>query len=233
MASSAVAPLLLVGGWTVAAGLQPPSFDPVSDTVSELMAVNAVDSWVMTTALLAAGTCYIVTAVALWPAAWAGRLIMVAGAAAGMMVAANPVPARGGGSFSHAVWASLGFAGLATWPTGAWRRGSPVPWALRPRACFVAVAVQFALLAWFVAEVVLRARHAGLAERVAAVTQALCPLVVMLSCRLSRASASARSRCPGRPRATYPPRGAVRLAKSLGHQLDGTRNHRRFTRPLP
>jgi hypothetical membrane protein len=201
MASSAAAPLLLVGGWTVAARLQPPSFDPVSHTVSELMAVNAVDSWVMTTALLAAGICYTVTAVALWPAALAGRLILVAGAAAGMMVAVNPEPAKGGGSFSHSIWASLGFVGLAAWPTGAWRRDPSVPWVLRPMACFAAVAVQIALLAWFVAEVVLRAGQAGLAERVAAVAQALCPLVVMLSCRLSRVSAARRERS-GQPTAT-------------------------------
>jgi hypothetical protein len=197
MASSAAAPLLLVGGWTVAARLQPRSFDPVSATISELMAINAVDRWVMTTALLAVGICYIVTAVALWPAALAGRLILVAGAAAGMMVAVNPEPAGGGGSLSHAIWASLGFAGLAAWPTGAWRRGSPVPWALRPKACFAAVAVQLTLLAWFVAEVVLQAGQAGLAERVATAAQALCPLVVMLSCRLSRASAGAGSHYSG------------------------------------
>jgi hypothetical membrane protein len=200
MASSAAAPLLQVGGWTIAARLQPPSFDPVSHTVSELMAPNAVDPWVMTTALLAVGICYIATAAALWPAALAGRLILAAGAAAGMMVAVNPEPARGGGSLSHAIWASLGFAGLAAWPTGAWRRDSPVPWALRPKACFAAVTVQLTLLAWFVAEVVLRAGQAGLAERVAAVAQALCPLVVMLSCRLSRGSAGARLHYPERPR---------------------------------
>ena len=68
MISSAAAPVLLVGGWTVAAERQPPSFDPMSDTVSELMAVNATDRWVMTTAFLAVGICYVITGTALRPA---------------------------------------------------------------------------------------------------------------------------------------------------------------------
>ena len=40
--SAAAAPVLLIGGWTVAAGLQP-HFDPVSDTVSALAAVGTPD----------------------------------------------------------------------------------------------------------------------------------------------------------------------------------------------
>jgi hypothetical protein len=55
--SSATAPMLLVGGWTVAARLQPSSFNPVSDTVSGLMAVDATHRWVMTAALLTVGIC--------------------------------------------------------------------------------------------------------------------------------------------------------------------------------
>jgi hypothetical protein len=197
--SSAAAPVLLVGGWTVAAGRQPPSFDPVSDTVSGLMAVDATDRWVMTTTLLAVGVCYVVTGAALQPARLAGRLILIAGAVTGMMVAANPVPAGGGGSVSHAIWASLGFAGLAAWPAGAWRRGSSVPWGLQPRVCFGAVAVQLLLLTWLVAELVIGAGHAGLAEWVVGVDQALCPLAVVLSCRPSRISAGARRHYIGGP----------------------------------
>ena len=199
MASSAGAPVLLVGGWTVAAEQQPPSFDPVSDTVSELMAVDAADRWVMTAVFLAVGVCYVVIGIALRPAGLAGRLILIAGAVTGMMVAAHPQPAGGGGSVSHAVWASLGFAGLAAWPAGAWRRGSSVPWALRPRVCFSAVAVQLLLLTWFVAELVIGAGQAGLAERVVGVDQALCPLAAVLSCRLSRISAGAWRHYVGGP----------------------------------
>jgi hypothetical protein len=42
VAFSAAAPVLMVGGWTVAADLQP-RFDPVATTVSALAAPGATD----------------------------------------------------------------------------------------------------------------------------------------------------------------------------------------------
>jgi hypothetical protein len=173
---------LLTGGWTIAAMLQPRSFNQVADTVSALAAVGATDRWVMTLVFLAVGACDVVTGAALRPAALAGRLILIAGAVSGMMVAANPEHV-GGGSVPHAVWASLAFAGLAVWPARAWRRGPSVPWGLRPAVCAGVVAVQVVLLAWFVAELVTGAGQVGLAERVVGAAQAIWPLVVVLSCR--------------------------------------------------
>jgi hypothetical protein len=88
--------VLLVGGWSGAARLQPQPVDPVADTVSVLAAVGAADRWVMTLTFAVVGICYIVTGIALRPAGAAGRLILAAGAAAGMLVAVNPQPAHGG-----------------------------------------------------------------------------------------------------------------------------------------
>ena len=182
LVSSAAAPALLVGGWTMATSLQPPAFDPVADTVSALAAVGAADRWVMTLTFLAVGVCDIATGLALRPAGVAGRLILVAGSAMGTLVAVFPQHA-GGGSPLHALWASIGFAALAVWPAGAWRRGPQVPWGLRPAVCAVAVVVLVLLLAWFAAEVVTGAGQAGLAERAVGLAQALWPLTVVLSCR--------------------------------------------------
>ena len=187
--SSIASPVVLIGGWTIAAVLQPRPFDQVADTVSALAAIGAADRWVMTLVFLAVGTCDLVTAAALRPAAPAGRLLLIVGAASGMVVAAYPENARGG-LVEHAVWAGLAFAGLAAWPAGAWRRGRAVPWGLRPAVCAGAVTVQIVLLAWFVAELVTAAGQVGLAERVVGGTQAIWPLVVVLSCRASAALAS-------------------------------------------
>ena len=181
--SSAAAPVLLAGGWTIAATLQPPSFDPVTDTVSALAAVGAVSRWLMTATFLAVGTCDVITGLALRPASAAGRLILAAGAAVGMLVAAYPQQADGGGSLPHAIWASAGFTALAVWPAGTWRRGPGVPWGLRPAVCAGAVAVLVCLLAWFAAEVVTGAGQAGLAEGVLGLAQAVWPLTVVLSSR--------------------------------------------------
>lgn len=78
--SSAAAPVLMVGGWTLAASLQP-RFDPVADTVSALAAQGAADRWVMTLTFVVVGLCELLTgqaglaerifgaAQALWPLA--------------------------------------------------------------------------------------------------------------------------------------------------------------------
>jgi hypothetical membrane protein len=182
--SSTAAPVLLVGGWTVAAELQP-HFDQIADTVSSLAAPGATDRWVMTATFLAVGVCYVVTGLALRPAGPAGRLILMAGAAGGMLVAANPVHAGVPYPAGHLIWASVGLAGLTTWPAGAWRRGSAVPWGLRPAVAAAAVVVLLALLAWFGVELITGAGQVGLAERVTGCAEAAWPLAVVLSCRWS------------------------------------------------
>jgi hypothetical membrane protein len=206
--SSAVAPVLLISGWTVAASLQP-RFDPVRDTVSALAAQDATDRWVMTLTFVLVGGCYIVTALALRPAGATGRLILIAGAVAGLMVAANPEHPGDAYPLPHIIAASAGLAGLVTWPAGAWRRGSAVPWGLRPAVAAAAVAVLFALVLWFGAELILRSGQLGLAERFAGGAQAVWPLAVVISCRIRRPCR------PGRP----PPRRGLRRrrpARSYG-----------------
>jgi hypothetical membrane protein len=198
--SSAAAPVLMVGGWTVAASLQP-GFDPVADTVSALAAQGAPDRWVMTLTFVVVGICYVITAVALRPAGTAGRLILITGAVAGMLVAANPERAGDAYPLGHIIWASIGLAGVTAWPAGAWRRDIAAPWGLRPAVAAAAVAVLLALVLWFGVELITGAGQAGLAERVAGAAQALWPLAVVLSCRRpARASAiHSRNPFPGRP----------------------------------
>jgi hypothetical membrane protein len=181
--SAVAAPVLLIGGWTVAAGLQP-RYDPVADTVSALAAIGATDRWVMSLVFVVVGACYIITALALRPAKTSGRMILIAGAIAGMLVAANPEHAGGFGSVPHFVFASLGLAGLTLWPVAAAKRGQAVPWALRRAPAAAAVAVQFALLAWFGTELIMAGGQVGLAERVMGAAQATWPLAVVLSCYL-------------------------------------------------
>ena len=219
MVSSFASPVVLIGGWTIAAVLQPRPFNQVASTVSALAAIGAADRWVMTLVFLVVGVCDIVTAAALRPAAPAGRVLLIAGAACGMVVAAYPENARGG-LVEHAVWAGLAFAGLAAWPAAAWRRGRRVPWGLRPAVCAGAVAVQIVLLAWFVGELLTAAGQIGLAERVVGGTQAIWPLVVVLSCRASAALAwplLARRRAPVRRGDEAPQREALGV-KSLRRQ---------------
>jgi hypothetical membrane protein len=194
--SSAAAPVLLVGGWTVAAGLQPRPVNPVGSTISSLAADGATDRWVMTLVLLAVGICDVVTGLALRPAASPGRLILIAGGVAGVLVSANPEPARGGSSPQHAFWAAIGFIALTAWPIGGLRRGPSVPYGLRPAVSAVAAGAMLGLLVWFGAELLTRGGQVGLAERVLAGAQAVWPLAVVLACRLRQSRARMRRTSP-------------------------------------
>jgi Protein of unknown function (DUF998) len=180
--SSAAAPVLMVAGWTVAAGLQR-SYDPVSDTVSALAAPGAADRWVMTLTFVVLGACYFVTGLGLRQARLPGRLMLMAAAVAGAGVAANPEHAGTTLPVGHMIWGAIGCAALVAWPAGASRRGPSVPWGLRPRVAAGVIAVLLPLLAWFAAELVTWGAQAGLAERIFGAAQALWPLAVVLSCR--------------------------------------------------
>ena len=183
--SSAAAPVLMVAGWSVATGLQPRSFDPVAQTVSALAAPGAADRWVMTLTFVLVGACDFVTGLALRPARGPGRLMLMAGAVAGMLVAVNPEHPGTSYPVAHMICAAAGCAGVVAWPAGAWRRGRSVPWGLRPAVCAGAVAVLLALVAWFGAELITGGGQAGLAERAFGAGQALWPLAVVASCRLA------------------------------------------------
>src|ERR1700734_995377 len=158
--SSAAAPVLLAGGWAVAAALQPRPVNAVADTISSLAAGG------------------------LRPAAAPGRLILISGGVAGLLVAANPEPARGG-SLPHGLWAPYGFLALAVWPVGSRRRGPWVPYGLRAAVTAVASGALLGLLVWFGAELITRGGQIGLAERVLTEAQAVWPLAVVLTCRQS------------------------------------------------
>jgi Protein of unknown function (DUF998) len=181
VASAAAAPVLMVAGWTVAAGLQH-SFDPVADTVSALAAPGAADRWVMTLTFVVVGACYFVTGLGLRPARLPGRLMLMAAAVTGVLVAANPEHPGTTLPVPHMIWGAAGCAALVAWPAGASQRGPWVPWGLRPAVSAGVVAVLLALLAWFAAELITGGGQAGLAERVFGAAQALWPLTVVLSC---------------------------------------------------
>jgi hypothetical protein len=190
LVSSIAAPVLLIGGWTVAAGVQPVRFDAVVRTISELAARDTPHRWLMTTALVGVGLSHLVTAYALGPASPAGRLVHGLGGLSTLLVAAFPLPAGGRSSVAHTAAAAVAFVSLAVWPAFAWTRPQvPKRCAvalLGPQACAVATLTLLLALAWFFSEQISNGHRVGLAERVAAGTQAVWPLAVVLAARRSQ-----------------------------------------------
>lgn len=170
LVSAGLAPVLLIGGWTLAAHRQPHGYDATRDTISALAGLGAADRWVMTAALVGLGLCHVVTALGLARAAVAGRVLLATGGVATLLVAAFPVP-RTGSSAVHAVAALVAFGALTVWPA----------LARVPAHALVATAVLAALLAWFGAELFSDGGRTGLSERVLAGAQALWPLCVAVS----------------------------------------------------
>ncbi|WP_086846470.1 DUF998 domain-containing protein [Streptomyces coeruleofuscus] len=189
--SSACAPAVLIIGWMVAAALQGPAYDPAAQTISVLAAPGGSGYWVMTGAFIALGTCHLLTAWGLRPAAAPGRVALAAGGASALVVALVPAPSSGG-SLSHGSVAVIGFIVLAAWPVLAARTGDSVPWALRPLPSLGATAVMAVGAAWFLLELHLHG-VAGVAERAVTTLQSVWPFVVALSCLRH----SARAAPPG------------------------------------
>jgi hypothetical membrane protein len=185
--SSLAAPLLLIGGWTVAAAAQPIPFDAVSRTISELAARDTPHRWLMTLALVGVGLSHLVTACALGCARDVGRAVLGLGGLATVLVAAFPLPTGGGSSAAHTTAAAIAFFSLAIWPAFAWIQprapGQIVAVLLRPRASAAATFALLLLLGWFFVEQLVGGERIGLAERVAAGSQALWPLAVVISAR--------------------------------------------------
>jgi hypothetical protein len=197
--TSAAAPVLLIGGWTLAARLQPGDFDSIKDTISDLAADDAAHRSVMTYALVGLGAAHVGTALALRPAAPAARWLMATGGVATVLVAANPLPAGGGPAPEHAIAAGVAFVALGAWPAISWRRRragqsgteapgaasvpEQVPLPFRPMVALGAGGVLLAGLGWFFAELVRDGDRVGLSERVAAGAQALWPLAAVLLAR--------------------------------------------------
>ncbi|MFG3554700.1 DUF998 domain-containing protein [Micromonospora sp. NPDC047557] len=192
VATAVAAPVLLVGGWTVAGARQPAGYDPVRDTISELAGHDATDSWIMITCLLLLGCCYLAIAAVLHAAGLPSRFLLAVGGVATIALVAFPRPAVGG-SLSHGVAATIAVLALALWPAGsalrlprgpdaAHPRAPQPPWAFRRGVALSATIVLLALFGWFAFEVTSGSRT-GLAERVTAVGVSLWPLLAVLSAR--------------------------------------------------
>ena len=173
--STLLAPIALIGGWTLAASRQPPGYDATRDTISALAAQGASDRWLMTTGFVALGACHIVTALAFREAAPAGRVVLAAGGALtiGVAIAAEP-------SAAHVPVATGSFVALAAWAALA-----GVPSRRAGVAASGALGVLLVVLA-----ATLDSRWTGLTERVAAGGEVLWPLTALAMTRLRPRSAA-------------------------------------------
>jgi hypothetical membrane protein len=183
--SAALAPILLIGGWTAAAARQT-SFDPLTQTISALAALEARERWIMTCALFGLGLCHMTTAFGLRAAPALGRATLALGGFCTLLVAAFPLSLHSEGR-EHVLAASAAFLCLAIWPLFGLSCAPAAPPALRPRYAVLASLVLLGMLAWL-GWALEAESQLGLAERMAAGAEAIWPLLVALSVRRDRRS---------------------------------------------
>ena len=165
--SSTAAPVLLIGGWTLAASLQPAGFDQVSGTISDLAGLAATDRWLMTAALVGVGASHVTTALGLHPADRLGRAALALAGVATIAVAAVPVTGSDTPT-AHTIAAGTSFLALTVFPTLAARSARNTPALLRPAAGVLATATLAIGLGWFAIELSTGGPRVGLSERVSA-----------------------------------------------------------------
>ncbi len=175
LVSSAVAPVALIGGWTLAAARQPGEFDATRETISALAAQGATDPWVMGAGIAVLGGAHVVTALGLTEARPLGRWVLAAGGVTAVLVAALPQPSSG-----HFPVATTSFVALAVWPAL-----SGVP---GRRTAVVGSLGLLAALGWLGLEIG-GGDRLGLAERVVAGAEALWPLAVTATLAVRRRAA--------------------------------------------
>ena len=174
-----LAPLILIGGWTTAADLQPHPFDEVRRSISALGAVGMPYGWVIAVALIGVGVCHAATGLALRPAAEPGRILLIIGGISSVLIGLNP-QGQYSGSLPHEAFSLIGVVVMTIWPVAAIRRDPGAPFGLRPAAAYATTAITLVVLLWFTIEL-FNGAQLGLAERTVTADQSLWPLVVVLS----------------------------------------------------
>lgn len=168
-------PVLLIGGFSLATAVQPASYDPVRDTISELAGRGATDSWVMTAALLGVGACYLLAALGLHPARAGGRTLLACGGVATFLIALFRQP-RHGYSLAHELAVIAAAVTCCSWPLFASHRRHRALLLTRTQS-FAATAMSCGLAAWYALES--QGTLLGIAERCAAAAPPLWLLAVV------------------------------------------------------
>ena len=182
VASSLVAPVVLVAGWLYAVSLVP-GFDPVRQPVSDLTAANAANRSVMTAVLMLVGVCHVVTAFGLGPADPTGRWLLGGGGAGLVVLALIPNRSVGHYYLVHTYWSVLTFALLAFWPAVSARFGTHVAWPLRMPVGLAASLAALVLLLATILGIITQADTLGLREDALLAWTTVWPLVVATGAR--------------------------------------------------
>jgi hypothetical protein len=113
--TAVLSPVVLTSAWLIADAVQPRSYSPMRETVSVLAGYAGTDRWIMTSALLIVGLCYLATALGMNGISIQARVGLLVAGACGIGIAVFPQPADGSRP-QHMAFTAIGEAALAVWP---------------------------------------------------------------------------------------------------------------------
>jgi hypothetical membrane protein len=179
VAAAGLSQVLLVGGWLVAGALQPVSYSPMQQTMSNLAGQTATDPWVMTAALFGVGSCQVAASLGLTRASAQARLLLILAGLSAIGVAASPDGASGPTPW-HLAFAVSSIVTTLVWPIFTVCREPGRPWVLGVCSS-LAVTVLFAALSGWLLISTQGSGDLGLVERLTCSAQGMWPLVVALA----------------------------------------------------
>ena len=176
-----VAPILSIGG-QLAAMTTWPSYNPFSQTISEMAAGDAPTQVFMETIFCLTGVATLLVALYTPGIAKLGRIFIFISGFSFFGVAIFPLETMAGASsLGHKLSAMVGFVLLAAWPLVGWRRGKDVPWVLRPIPSIAATVVMAIFCFWFLGVWATPGLgYVGTMERIAAWLEGIWPLIVVV-----------------------------------------------------
>jgi Protein of unknown function (DUF998) len=191
--TAVLAPVVLAGGWLMGGALQPASYSPMRQTVSVLAGYSGTDRWVMTAALLLAGSCQIATGAGLTGVRVPARILLILTGLSTLGIAASPEPAAGPTS-RHLAFAVSCVVTSAVWPMLVARRVPARPWILSVCGCTAVTVVFAGLSCWLLIAARYGGGDLGMVERLTSAVQGLFPLVVALAVRHTTSEAGNQPR---------------------------------------
>jgi hypothetical membrane protein len=186
VAAAVLSEVLLTGGWLTAGALQPASYSPMQQTMSDLAGQTATDPWVMTAAFFGVGGCQLVTGLGLTRVAVPARMLLLLAGLSTVGVAASPEAATGP-TLRHLVFAVSCVVTTLVWPVFVIRRGPAMPQLLSFQSTVVVTAAFAALSGWLLVTTQ-GGSDLGMAERLTSSVQGLWPLVVAVALRRAETS---------------------------------------------
>lgn len=175
-----IGPIQSVAGWVIAGALWE-SYNPVTQTISDLAANESPVKLIMSSFFVFGGILTLVVSVSARTLALPGRVALFLSAICTFGLTVFPTPLIGY-SVPHRIFAISSFALSAGWPILAMRFRKDAPWIIRPTASIIGTILQVALAIWFLSSWTDPATtNVGVWERVVSVSQALYASVVVLT----------------------------------------------------